>query len=82
MDDKFVYDRQWENEHPVPCEYCDENVEKYFEYAGNAKNIDVNLSKYDGKWKLCVEVDENIRPSGSSFKINYCPQCGRTLEGV
>lgn len=72
----------------VPCDYCNETHEqkplfhenKYEPYTCMQSYIEISESA-DGKRPLvCVDLWDGAN-AYAAFEINYCPMCGRKLEG-
>ena len=66
------------------CEYCKENREVEVMYTAICNNVDLEVF-IESERELCVNAfnheTEFTEDICFSFKISFCPMCGRKLGG-
>lgn len=75
----------------MTCDYCTPGPRKWHNSTDNRMRLQLTKKKKSGgkykelrmvvhwnSWRMRKEMDTE---KSSIFKINYCPMCGRDLEG-
>ena len=63
------------------CEYCESDKKGYVKHLYDVAYGDfATMGFYPATKEVCVEVDAFGKLFTNTFKINYCPMCGRRLN--
>lgn len=61
------------------CKYCNGNEETIM-YTSDGNSIYIGKGQYgDNSGNICLINSDSYK--GNEVKINYCPMCGKKLEG-
>lgn len=61
------------------CEFCEEGKE--YTSDENKMHASMRLVWSDGQWGIKATLKCNVAEMSTTLSVNYCPICGRKLNG-